>query len=67
MNDNSPLAGDILRGAQAIGEFLGFNRRSIYHEVAAGRLPHFKMGDTICARRSTLTNWIAEQEARAAA
>lgn len=65
--DNDNLATDLLRGAEAIARFLGFPRRAVYHAVAKGHLPHFKIGETICARRSTLTAWIAEQEGRKAA
>ncbi|MCO5156126.1 MAG: helix-turn-helix domain-containing protein [Aquamicrobium sp.] len=63
-NDN--IAGDILRGADAIARFLGFPRRTIYHLASKNGLPHFKLGETICARKSTLANWIAEQERAAA-
>lgn len=63
-NDN--IAGDILRGADAIAKFLGFPRRTIYHLASKNGLPHFKLGETICARRSTLMAWIIEQEAKAA-
>ena len=64
--DNDDLAADMLRGADAIARFLGFPRRSIYHMAARNSLPHFKLGDTICARRSTLTRWIEQQESAAA-
>jgi excisionase family DNA binding protein len=67
MNDNNPLSADILRGADAIAKFLGFPRRAIYHLVSKGGLPSFRLGETVCARRSTLTAWIAAQEQRAAA
>ncbi|RUU45006.1 DNA-binding protein [Mesorhizobium sp. M6A.T.Ce.TU.002.03.1.1] len=65
-NDNSPLAADILRGADAIAKHLGFPRRAIYHLVSKGGLPHFRLGETVCARKSTLGAWIEQQEARAA-
>lgn len=63
------LAADILRGANQIAEYLGFPRRTVYHAVAKGHLPAFRIGDILCARRSTLTAWISQQEqqARAAA
>jgi excisionase family DNA binding protein len=64
--DNDNIANDILRGADAIAGFLGFPRRSIYHAVAKGHIPSFRVGDIVCARRSTLTAWIAEQERAAA-
>lgn len=61
-NDSMPLAKDILRGAAAIAEFMGFPRRAIYHMASNGSLPVFRMGDIVCARRSTLTAWIRAQE-----
>lgn len=63
-NDN--LSADLLRGADAIAEFLGFPRRAVYHAVSQGHLPSFRVGETVCARKSTLTNWISEQERKAA-
>ena len=66
-HDNDNLATDILRGADAIAGFLGFPRRTIYHLASKNGLPHFKLGETICARRSTLTSCIEQQEAQAAA
>ncbi len=63
-NDN--ISNDLLRGADAIAAFLGFPRRAIYHAVSKGHLPSFRIGETVCARKSTLTAWIAEQERKAA-
>ncbi len=62
-HDNDSLSADLLRGADAIAEYLGFPRRSVYHAVARGHLPSFRVGETVCARRSTLTAWIEKQEA----
>lgn len=67
--DLRPLAGDMLRGADAIAEFLlgdPKKRRQVYHLAEKGNLPVFRLGQTLCARRSTLLAWIAEQEAHAA-
>ncbi|WP_322884112.1 excisionase family DNA-binding protein [Sinorhizobium medicae] len=64
-NDN--LAPDMLRGADAIAQYMGLPRRSVYHAISKGHLPHFRIGETVCARKSTLTTWISEQEERAAA
>ena len=64
-NDN--LSNDLLRGADAIATYLGFPRRTIYHAVSKGHLPSFRIGDTVCARKSTLAAWIAGQEAGARA
>jgi|HubBroStandDraft_6_1064221.scaffolds.fasta_scaffold169552_1 hypothetical protein len=64
------LAEDLLRGASEIAEFVfgdAEDRRRVYHlavEVKAEqRMPVFRLGNVICARRSTLLRWIAEQEA----
>ncbi|TAN58860.1 MAG: hypothetical protein EPN20_15865 [Magnetospirillum sp.] len=58
----------MLRGAAAIAEFLFGSkklRRRVYHLAATSRLPVCRVGSMICARRSTLTGWIDEQERRA--
>jgi hypothetical protein len=65
----SSLANDLLRGASEIAEFVFGDprqRRAVYHlavEVRPEcRMPVFRLGNLICARRSTLLRWIAEQE-----
>ena len=64
------LGDDLLHGADAIAKFMfgdAKHRRKVYYltgEATKG-LPHFKMGSLICARKSTILNWIAEQEGRA--
>jgi hypothetical protein len=63
----SPLAGDILHGADAIAEFLYGDRKSrrkVYHLVESANLPVFRLGINICARKSVLLDWIEKQEAR---
>lgn len=57
------LADDILQGADSIAKFMGVTRRQAYHFVADGRIPTFRIGAIICARKSTILNWIAQQEA----
>lgn len=62
-----PLADDILRGADNIAGFLFGDpalRRRVYHLAGTSRLPHFKLGSMLCARKSVLIAWIAEQESR---
>ena len=59
------LADDLLKGADAIAEFMGLNRRQIYHLAEKSRLPVFRLGSVLCARKSTLTTWIGDQERRA--
>jgi len=64
------LGDDLLHGADAIAKFMfgdAKHRRKVYYltgEATKG-LPHFKMGSLICARKSTIMTWIAEQEGRA--
>ncbi|KAF0170346.1 MAG: Uncharacterized protein FD162_3564 [Rhodobacteraceae bacterium] len=64
------LGDDLLHGADAIAKFMfgdAKHRRKVYYltgEATKG-LPHFKMGSLICARKSTILTWIAEQEGRA--
>ena len=68
--NEATLGDDLLRGAEEIARFMFGDvkhRRKVYYltgEATKG-LPHFKIGSLICARRSTILNWIAEQEGRA--
>ncbi len=61
------LGDDLLRGADEIARFLFGDvkhRRKVYYltgEAPKG-MPHFKMGSVICARKSTILNWIVQQE-----
>jgi hypothetical protein len=59
------VGSDILYGADAIACFL-FNdaghRRRVYNLVNANALPIFRIGATICARKSVLLQWIEKQE-----
>jgi hypothetical protein len=59
------LAGDILYGADGIADFLYGDsklRRKVYNLVETERLPHFRLGAAICARKSILLAWIEQQE-----
>ncbi len=61
------LADDLLDGADKISVFLFGDekkRRRVYHLVETARLPHFRLGGIVCARKSRLIQWIEEQEAR---
>lgn len=62
MNDNIPLAEDILRGADAIAAHLGLDRRTVYHAASTGQLPVFHIGAIVHARKSRLMAWIEAQE-----
>lgn len=63
------LGNDLLRGADEIAKFIfgdAKHRRKVYYltgEATKG-LPYFKIGSLICARKSTILHWIAEQEAQ---
>jgi hypothetical protein len=62
-----PLAEDLMTGAESIAEFIfgdasEANRRRVYHSADKLGLPCFKMGGTLCARRSTIVAWIERQE-----
>lgn len=52
---------DLLYGLGAIGKHLGLTARQVEHLVEKG-LPTFKLGRTVCARRSALARHFAEQE-----
>ena len=53
---------DLLTGADAIAAFVGVKPRRIYHLAETKRLPVFRLGATLCARRSTLVKWIESME-----
>ena len=56
---------DLLRGAEEIAEFVfgdPRHRRKVYYLVEGRKLPTFRLGATICARRSTVLDWIERQE-----
>ena len=64
---DEPLADDVMRGAEAIADFLygdATQRRKVYHLAETSRLPIFRLGSVLCARRSVLLHWIKEQEQR---
>jgi hypothetical protein len=70
--NNTPLspelADDILRGADAIAAFIfgktRSNRRKVYYLAETSRLPVFRLGAVLCARKSVLLGWISGQESR---
>lgn len=56
---------DLLYGVAAIASHLTLTRKQVYHLHDKGDLPTFKVGATVCARRSTLAKHFAAQEAAA--
>ncbi|TXN40433.1 DNA-binding protein [Methylobacterium sp. WL30] len=65
-----PLAEDMMTGAEAIAKFMfgdatETNKRRVYHAADKLGLPTFRLGGTLCARRSTILRWIEAQESAA--
>lgn len=61
------FSADLLRGADRIAEYLFGNpgeRRKVYHLAETSRLPVFRLGAVLCARRSVLLEWVTSQEHR---
>lgn len=63
---SEPDTADILWRVKRIAAFLDLPEKAAQHRIDKGEIPTFRMGGTICARRSTLLAWIAAQEARSA-
>lgn len=53
---------DLCYGADAIAAHLGIEPRQVYHLHENERLPTFKVGRKVCARRSALDAWLVRQE-----
>jgi excisionase family DNA binding protein len=62
MSDTMDEAPDLLYGAAKIAEYLGVKRSVVYHLVETGRVPSFKVGAVVCARRSKLNAAFAKLE-----
>lgn len=60
-NDES----DLLYGFEAIAKYLRLTPRQAKHRVATGEIPAFKIGRNVCARRASLSAWLADLEAKA--
>ena len=60
-----PLAEDLLEGAREIATFLYGNAddvSKVRRAIRTRQIPVFKIGGTVCARRSTILRWITTQE-----
>lgn len=66
---NQPdLANDLLHGADEIAQFIfgkRGSRRKVYYLAECARLPTFRLGTMLCARKSVLMGWIQGMESRA--
>jgi len=57
------LADDLLRGADVVFGSVKQRRKVYYYATEAKvKLPVFRMGNVICARKSKLLSWIEMQE-----
>jgi excisionase family DNA binding protein len=63
MTETTP---DLLYGSRSIAEFLGIKPRAAEHLIEQKRIPYFKIGRTVCARRSRLMAALDELEGSAA-
>jgi hypothetical protein len=66
MTDTTQGNVDLLYGARKIGDYLGITQRQAEHLIETKRIPFFKIGKTVAARRSKLIAAIEELEARQA-
>ena len=67
--ENTPndLADDILHGADEIAAFIfgdSGSRRKVYYLAECSKLPIFRLGSVLCARKSVLLDFISGQESR---
>jgi excisionase family DNA binding protein len=53
MPDATPQ--DLLYGTAKIADFLGIKTRAVEHLIETKRIPFFRLGKVVCARRSSLT------------
>jgi hypothetical protein len=66
-NASTELADDILESAEAIAEFLFGSpefRRKVHYLAESSKLPVFRLGSMLCARKSVLLQFISGQENR---
>jgi hypothetical protein len=67
IKNENPLGDDLLRGARPIAKFVygadtNCNMHQVYRLAEKGVLPVFRLGKTLCARRSTLRAFVEDQE-----
>lgn len=56
---------DLLYGVPEIAAFMGRTQNTIYYLARSDDFPTFKIGGKVCARRSTINQWLADMEASA--
>jgi excisionase family DNA binding protein len=63
MTDTSNPLPDLLYGCEKIAAYLGVTRRTAYHLIESGKVPAFRIGRTVCARRGTMDKTLKRLEA----
>jgi excisionase family DNA binding protein len=66
MTDTTTEGPDLLYGARAIADYLGIKQRAAEHLIETKRIPFFKIGRTVAARRSKVMAALEELEGTAA-
>lgn len=64
MREIEPISADLLMGAPAIAKFLGVSQRQVYRLTYDGIMPHFKLGGTVAARKSSIVKWMESIETK---
>ncbi|MBB5714533.1 hypothetical protein FHS94_001364 [Sphingomonas aerophila] len=62
---DDPMQADLLYGLEAIGRAIGLGPRQVQYLHEKEDFPTFKLGRTVCARRSSLAQHFAEGESAA--
>ena len=57
------ITGDLLYGVKAIAKFLGMRKDQCQHRCDEKRIPTFRIGRNIVARKTTLARWVEDMEA----
>ncbi|PDT24455.1 DNA-binding protein [Rhizobium hidalgonense] len=58
---------EVLTGHKAIARFLGLTPRQVSWHDEQGNMPTFRIGRTVCARKTKLLQWLDELEEQAKA
>ena len=61
-SDETASSGPLMK-IEAAAAYLGYTVGTLYNKVAAGEVPHIRLGRAIRFRRSDLDAWIDEQAA----
>ncbi len=57
--------GDVLYGLKAIGAFLGVEDHQADRLIRTEKLPYFRLGGRVCARKSQISAWVETKSAKA--